>query len=247
MKSPQVSRTLLSILGDLNNAVVWMVSTRPLISISSSSYTNILVTVASVPITIGITVTFMFYSFFSSLARSTYLSLFSVSFSFTPWSAGTATSTILQVLFFSFFSFFFFLLAITRSGRLDEIRWSVCISKSRRSLCVSFSRTDFGLCMYRLFTACECFLLVLSGGFSLTSERQEVSSKLFWVFYLILIRKCSERSWFFLLIFNFYSFWSLWGSFRAHYNWHHYHLHIPQFFLFSNSFLFLLINASKIY
>ena len=29
-KSPQVSRTLLSILGDLNNAVVWMVSTRPL-------------------------------------------------------------------------------------------------------------------------------------------------------------------------------------------------------------------------
>ena len=31
-KTPQVSRTLLSILADLNNAVVWMVSTRPLIS-----------------------------------------------------------------------------------------------------------------------------------------------------------------------------------------------------------------------
>ena len=30
-KSPQVSRTLLSILADLNNAVVWMVSTHPLI------------------------------------------------------------------------------------------------------------------------------------------------------------------------------------------------------------------------
>ena len=28
-KSPQVSKTLLSTLADLNNAVVWMVSTRP--------------------------------------------------------------------------------------------------------------------------------------------------------------------------------------------------------------------------
>ena len=35
-KSPQVSRTLLSILVDLNNAVVCMVSTRSLISKSSS-------------------------------------------------------------------------------------------------------------------------------------------------------------------------------------------------------------------
>ena len=33
-KSSQVSRTLLSILASLNNAEVWMVSTRPLISIS---------------------------------------------------------------------------------------------------------------------------------------------------------------------------------------------------------------------
>ena len=31
-KSPQLSRTLLSILADLNNAVVWTVSTRPVIS-----------------------------------------------------------------------------------------------------------------------------------------------------------------------------------------------------------------------
>ena len=40
----------------LNNAVVWMVSTRPLISGSSSSFTYPLVTVPNVPITIGITV-----------------------------------------------------------------------------------------------------------------------------------------------------------------------------------------------
>ena len=46
---------------------------------------------------------------------------------------------------------FFFLLIIIRSGLLAGIRWSVCISKSRRSLCVSFSRTGAGLCIYHLF------------------------------------------------------------------------------------------------
>ena len=64
-KSPQVSRTLLSILSDLNYAVVWMVSTPPLISESSSPCTNPLVTVARAPITISILVTFMVYNFFS--------------------------------------------------------------------------------------------------------------------------------------------------------------------------------------
>ena len=71
------------------------------------------------------------------------LSFFSLSFNFTLWSPGTAKSTILQVLFF--------LLIIIRSGRLAEIRWSVCISKSQRSLCVSFFSTDAGLCAYHLF------------------------------------------------------------------------------------------------
>ena len=32
-----------------------------------------------------------------------------------------------------------------------EIRGSSCISKSQRGLCVSFSRTDYRLCIYRLF------------------------------------------------------------------------------------------------
>ena len=64
-KSPQVSRTLLSILAVLNNAVVWMVCTRPPTSKSSSPFSNPLVTVPNAPITIGIIVTFMFHSFFS--------------------------------------------------------------------------------------------------------------------------------------------------------------------------------------
>ena len=62
-KSPQVSMTLLDILADLSNAVVWIVSTRPLVSKSFNPSTNPLVTVPSAPITIGITVTFMFHSF----------------------------------------------------------------------------------------------------------------------------------------------------------------------------------------
>ena len=141
-KSPRVSRTLLSILAVLNNAVVWMVSTRPPSSKSSSPFSNPLVTVPNAPITIGIIVTYMFHSFFNSLARSRYLSFFSHSFSFILWSAGTAKSTILQVLFF--------LLIIIKSGLLAGIRWSVCMLKSHRSLCVSLSRTGAGLCIYHL-------------------------------------------------------------------------------------------------
>ena len=132
-----------SILAVLSNAVVWIVSTRPPISKSSRPFNNPLVIVLKAPITIGIIVTFMFHSFFNSLARSRYLSFFSLSFRFILWSAGTAKSTILQILLF--------LLIIMRSGLLAGIRWSVCILRSHRSLCESFSRTGAGLCIYHLF------------------------------------------------------------------------------------------------
>ena len=59
-KSPQVPRTLLSILADLNNAVVWMISICPHISKSFSPCTNPLVTVPRAPITVN----FIFHSFF---------------------------------------------------------------------------------------------------------------------------------------------------------------------------------------
>ena len=42
------------------------------------------------------------------------------------------------------------LLIKTRSGLLVGIRWSVYISRSQRILCVSFSKTNSGLCMYHL-------------------------------------------------------------------------------------------------
>ena len=55
-KSLLVSRTLISIPTNVNNAAVWMVSTCPLISKSSYPFTKTLGIVPSGPITIGITV-----------------------------------------------------------------------------------------------------------------------------------------------------------------------------------------------
>ena len=78
--SPQVSRTLLSILADLNSAVVRMVSILPLILSSFNLFFGMSGAVPRVPI-IGITITSMFYSFFSSLARFKYLSIHFLLFS----------------------------------------------------------------------------------------------------------------------------------------------------------------------
>ena len=57
------------------------------------------------------------------------------------WSAWAAKTSIPQIVFL--------LLIIIRSGCLAKIRWSVVILKSQ-SRCVSFSRTNSGLCIYYL-------------------------------------------------------------------------------------------------
>ena len=102
-----VSRTLLSILADHNNAVVWIVSTRSLISKSFSPCINSLVIVKSAPIMNGKIFTFRFHVFFYSLARARYLPFFSLSSNFTLWSAGTAKTTNEQVFLFVCFCFLF--------------------------------------------------------------------------------------------------------------------------------------------
>ena len=136
-QSPQVSGTLLSILAVLSNAVLWIVFTHTPTSKPFRLFNNPLVTVPKAPVTIGIIITSMFHSFFNSLARSMHLSFFSHTFSFILWSARRAKSTILQIIFYLFI---ILLLSIIRSDLLATIRWSVCISKSIRSLCVLFSR-----------------------------------------------------------------------------------------------------------
>ena len=97
------------------------------------------------PIIIGIYVTFMFHSFFNSLARSWDLSFFLLSFNFTLWSVGKEKSAILQILPFALINI--------KSGRLAENKWSVCMLKSHRSLYVLFHSTDVGLCIYHLFVS----------------------------------------------------------------------------------------------
>ena len=80
-KSPKVSWTLLSILADINHAVVWMISIFPLISNSACPLSKPLGSVPNAPTIIDITVTHMFHTlfFFSSLARSKYLFIFLLS------------------------------------------------------------------------------------------------------------------------------------------------------------------------
>ena len=76
---------LLSILADLNKAVVWMNSTRVLISISSSFFINPLITVPSAAITIGINVTFTFDSFFQLPSKVNVIFTFLQCYSVVCW------------------------------------------------------------------------------------------------------------------------------------------------------------------
>ena len=124
-KSPQVSRTLLSVLVNLNNAVVWMVSTHPLISRSSSPFNNSLVTVPRALITIGTILTFIFYPFFQSPNKAKVLHFLS-----------TLLIGQLGQQSPQFGKFSFLLLVIVRSGRLADIKWSICASNFQMSNCL---------------------------------------------------------------------------------------------------------------
>ena len=70
----------------------------------------------------------------------------------------------------NFVNFLLFLLIIIMSGLLAEIRWSVCMSKSHRSLCVSFFRTGAGLCIYHLLVWSNFSFLHISQGITLRTQ-----------------------------------------------------------------------------
>ena len=92
-------RILLSILANLNNAGILMISVRHPISCSSNSLTQPLRTVRSATIIIATAITFIFHKNFVSLVKSRYLSIFSFSVIFTPFFffAGMVKSTVQQV------------------------------------------------------------------------------------------------------------------------------------------------------
>ena len=139
-----------------------MVSTRTLISKSCDPCINPLVIVPRAPFTVGITVTFMFLSFFSSWVRSTYLSFFSLFFSVLHCGQVERQSPLLAGSLL--------LLIITKPGHLAKIRWSVCISKSQRFLCISFSWMDSGLCINHLFVWSKLKFLYNSQSITLLTQ-----------------------------------------------------------------------------
>ena len=112
-----VSRILLSILTDLNNAVVWMMSTYPLTSKSSSHFTKSLGIVPSAPIT-NLHVPYFFLVIKQSLGAHIF-------FRFLLFLLSGPSGR--QSQLFGSFSLFLLLLLLTinRSGRLAEIRKSV--------------------------------------------------------------------------------------------------------------------------
>ena len=124
-QSPQVPRTLLSILVVLNNVVVWKVSTRSPTSKSSSPFNNPLVTVPKAPITIGIIITFRIYSCFQFPSKVETLILF---FPFLQFYSVVSRDSKVDNFASSLFS-----VDYIRSGFLAEIRWSFFMSKFYRS------------------------------------------------------------------------------------------------------------------
>ena len=120
-----------------------MVSTCPLISKSSSPFTNPSVIVTKAQITIGIIVTFRFHSFLQFTNKVEVLFPLFTFFQFyvvVSWDSKVHNSA----------SFVFFVIII-RSSRLAVIRRLVCMLKSHWSFWVSFSRTDTRLWIYHLF------------------------------------------------------------------------------------------------
>ena len=129
-----------------------MVSIILIISDSSKTFAEHLVTVPSNNNNWYHRNSFIFSSFFKSfLVKFKYLSIFLLSFIFPRWFARTAKSSRRQVLSF--------LLLKTRSTFLLKIWWSVCISKYQRILRVSFSRTNSSLCIYHVLLWSDLNLL----------------------------------------------------------------------------------------
>ena len=138
-----------------------MVSTRPPTSKSSSPFSNPLVTVSNNWYNCHLHVPHFCFFSIPSQGRGIYPSfhILSVLFCGQPGQQSR-----------QFCKFSFFLLIIIKSGLLAEIRWSMCMSKSHRSLCVSFSMTGTGLCIYHLFVWSNLNFLHISQWITLPTQ-----------------------------------------------------------------------------
>ena len=131
-KSPQASRNYISILVDHNNVVVWIVSARPLISKSSSTFNNPSVTASIAPVTIGINVTFIFYTYFLFPSG---VKVFILLFTFFQFYTMVSRDRKVHNFGSSLFLLLLLLLLLfnIKSSRLAAIWWSACMSKFHKS------------------------------------------------------------------------------------------------------------------
>ena len=137
-KSPQVSRTLLSILTDLNNDICkldgFCLSYFQVLQFLYQSFGDCIKST-----------NYKWYhrnfhvpQFFNSRTKSRSLFFFIVYFSFTLWSVGRVKSTIRQVLLF--FCFFFFLVGVLSLGLVVWPRLGdLFVSQNPREICASHS------------------------------------------------------------------------------------------------------------
>ena len=148
-KFSQVTRLLLSILADLYNAVVWMVSNSHICK-CFSPLINLLGIVPVASILFGITVTFTFH--ICPLARFRYLSFVSLSFIFFYFLCGSAGR---QSSLFNKFSGFFFLqsLGLADGPRLGD----PFISQNPRESCASHPLEWVPGCPYTTYSLDQFF------------------------------------------------------------------------------------------
>ena len=138
----QVSKTLLCILVNINNLVVWIVSTCPLISKSSSPFINPLLTGPRAPITICITVTFVFHGIFS-LFTCNVLVLISL---FTFFQFYFVVSQNGKVHYLESSLFFWLSQGLVVWSRLDDL----FVSQNPREICASHFPGQMLSCKYTI-------------------------------------------------------------------------------------------------
>ena len=173
-KSPQVSRTHLSILAVSNNAVVWMVSTLSPTSKSSMLFNNALVTVPKAPITIGIIVTFMFHDFFYYYYFTFYSWVFHTNIGFLSISVVWMTASFFRSP--GFFWIFWLIPAMLQFGCFRFFLWIPISPMPSRNICELLKthqiRNGFSITLmfHRCFSSLELskYLSVLFFSFIFT-------------------------------------------------------------------------------
>ena len=127
-----ISRTILSILVNLSKTLVWVVLILTLISISYSPFSKLLGTVRAHQLQL-VLLWLSCSTAFSVLWQCPGIYILFRFLLFSLWGPPEWHNQQDSKL-----SFFLFVIS-TKSGLLAGIRWSVCISKYQRILCVSFS------------------------------------------------------------------------------------------------------------